>query len=87
MSQKPDEAKASLADTPDNLTPDWRAPGQPEPGAAGRETRERAQQDQRAQQGMPAPALLGPAGCLGVLSGAARLSELPHPPEDSAADR
>jgi hypothetical protein len=87
MSQKPNEARASLADTPDNLFPDWRAPGQPETGASGRETTpERAQRDERAQQAMPAPALLGPAGCLGVLSGTARLSELPCPPEDSAAD-
>jgi hypothetical protein len=76
MSQKPHEAKASRADILDNLSESTRAPGHAEAGVTRSETRERA------QQGMRAPALLGPAGCLGVLSGTAQLSELPDQPED-----
>lgn len=76
MSQTPHEAKESVADTLNDPSENPRAPGQHETDVARRQAREQA------QQGMPAFGLLGPAGCLGVLSGAAPLSEVPDQPEE-----
>lgn len=82
MSQTSHGPEASGADTPNEHSENPGAPGQRETGSARRETREAAQHGEQAHQGMPASGLLGPAGCLGVLSGTAPLTELLDQPED-----
>lgn len=79
MTQTSRQAKARVADTPNDLSENPGVPGQHETGTAGRETHEQAQQD------MPASGLLGPAGCLGVLSGTAWPGEMPDQPEGAGA--
>lgn len=75
MRQTRHEAKATVADTLNEFPEDPRAPGEHETGAA------RPQTPEQAQQAVTPVGLLGPAGCLGVLSGAAPLSEVPDQPE------